>query len=98
MNPAELCLKHGIQEATYQNRKVKYSGMPVCEAQCLKALEQVSFALDPYHDTSHLFAFLVPHGFRVGMDHKLGHRLSSEYRANNLSSLGTPCKKTFNNV
>ena len=35
----ELCRKHGISEATFYNRKAKYSGMTVSEARRLKELE-----------------------------------------------------------
>lgn len=40
LKPAELCRKHGISEATYDNWKAKFGGMTVSEAQRLKELEQ----------------------------------------------------------
>ncbi|MBO9136443.1 IS3 family transposase [Rhizobium sp. B230/85] len=36
---ADLCRKHGISEATFDNWKAKYGGMEVSEAKRLKALE-----------------------------------------------------------
>ena len=35
---AELCRKYGISDATYYNRKAKFGGMTVSDAQRLKAL------------------------------------------------------------
>lgn len=40
LKPAELCRKYGISGATYYNRKAKFGGMTVSEAQRLKELEQ----------------------------------------------------------
>ena len=36
---ADLCRKHGISDATYDNWKAKFGGMTVSDAQRLKALE-----------------------------------------------------------
>jgi len=36
---AELCRKHGINDATFYNWKAKYGGMTVSEAARLRALE-----------------------------------------------------------
>jgi putative transposase len=36
---ADLCRKHGIDEATFYNWKSKYGGMELSEAKRLKALE-----------------------------------------------------------
>ena len=36
---ADVCRQHGIAEATYYNRKAKFGGMTVSDAQRLKALE-----------------------------------------------------------
>ncbi|NCC04526.1 MAG: transposase [Proteobacteria bacterium] len=35
----ELCRRHGISEATFYNRKAKFGGMDVSDAQKLRALE-----------------------------------------------------------
>ncbi|MPW24053.1 transposase [Paraburkholderia sp. CNPSo 3157] len=40
LKPAELCRKHGISEATYDNWKAKFGGVTVADAQRLKELEQ----------------------------------------------------------
>lgn len=39
-NPAELCRRHGISEATYYNFRTKYAGMTVSEARRLRELEK----------------------------------------------------------
>ena len=36
---ADLCRKHGMSEGTFYNRKAKFGGMTVSEAERLKALE-----------------------------------------------------------
>jgi putative transposase len=36
---ADLCRKHEISDAAYYNRKAKFGGMTVSDAQRLKALE-----------------------------------------------------------
>lgn len=39
MKVEDLCRKHGISSATYDNRKKKYGGMEAAEIKRLKALE-----------------------------------------------------------
>ena len=39
LSAAELCLKHGISDATFYNWRSKYGGMEASEAKRLKALE-----------------------------------------------------------
>ena len=36
----ELCRKYGFSDASFYSWRVKYGGMEVSEAKCLKALEQ----------------------------------------------------------
>jgi putative transposase len=39
--PADLARKHGISEATLQNRKARFGGMDISEAKRLKSLESL---------------------------------------------------------
>lgn len=39
LSAAELCRKHGISDATFDNWRSKYGGMEVSEAKRLKQLE-----------------------------------------------------------
>ena len=39
LKTADLCRKHGISEASFNNRKAKYGGLEVSDAKRLRALE-----------------------------------------------------------
>lgn len=40
MSAGELCRKHGISDATFYKWRSRFSGMEVCDARKLKALEE----------------------------------------------------------
>ena len=54
MKVAEVCRKYGISDATYYNLKSKFGGMPVSEAQRLKALEMENSKLKRLLADAHL--------------------------------------------
>ena len=47
LSAADLCLKHGISDATFYNWRRKYGGMEVADARRLKALEAENAKLKP---------------------------------------------------